>query len=377
MIYHIINSNAFHHVPGIINGILMNAEQTNTGGKKEHFFFLRVLNFSIYTCETNKYTLKIYIDLFIQQNIDNYKFIYKDIDLVLALFRLSHNDQLILHDSQSLWRHPTLFWLLLFFKGNKFRKRVSFILWGVTEKKLRTKNFIHGLLISINDTVFKSFKSIITLTIDDEKKMKDWYGLTNTLVTNYILAKPLNFTEFIKPIPKKTEPVVIMVSHSSHPHNKQIEVFEMLERYKDENIQILCPVSYGDASYRIAIIDTGKKVFGNKFIYIDELLSRDEYHKMLATVDIYISNASVQTGLYGIHVCMFSGKKLFLKDNNLNEVKSIGVYAENIEKINSMNYQEFSKPLEDIDRERNIQLGAERQKHLKDQYIRDWQKIYK
>jgi len=39
MIYHVLNANVFHHVPGIIEHTLQYADKTNINGADEHFFY--------------------------------------------------------------------------------------------------------------------------------------------------------------------------------------------------------------------------------------------------------------------------------------------------------------------------------------------------
>jgi len=377
MIYHLFYAHVYHHVPNIIEGILKNAKQTNIRGIQEHFFLLRVTNSASINLESNSYSLNTYNELFIKYGIVNYCFLYYDYRLIHKILNLCSDDQLILHDNHSLFGRPTLFWVFIYLLRHKLMKRISLVLWSVPETKRLPKNTIHSYLLSITTKSLRSLKNIILLTTDDENKVKEWHRLTNTKVTTYIWAITKVNSNINHEYKKRKSPIKIMVSHSAQPHNQQIEVLKMLEKYKNEDIRIICPLSYGLPSYRKEIIRTGKKIFGNKFEYILEFLPEDEYDKLLESIDIYISNSIIQTGLYVVYFCIGSGEKMYLKGNNLNWVNYLGAHAFNVKDIKQQDYQEFIKPLADDQRQHNIQLSIQRLKLLSTKLIKDWKQIYK
>lgn len=341
MIFHLFNAEVLHHVPFMIESVLKNAPETNSLGIKEHFFLLKLSNNSE---DANfKKNQIVYEDLFKKYNTDNFIFISNSMLFVKYMATLSKEDKLIIHDYQKLFGHVQMFWFLLWIMGKGYRSRVSIILWGVSEKRKKSESMLHSILYKIQSRVFRSFKYVVALTVDDERKILEWHRLSNVLVTNYIIDTYNNFNSLKMPSDDSSSKVKIMVSHSAFSHNNHLEVFELLARFKDEDIQIICPLSYGNNHYREIVIEKGKEIFGDKFLFIDKIIPRSEYNELLSSVSIYISNAGIQTGLYAIAFCICTGKKLYLRDNNFNWMRHLGFIVNNVSELNHISYKEFAK----------------------------------
>ncbi|MBD5134534.1 MAG: TDP-N-acetylfucosamine:lipid II N-acetylfucosaminyltransferase [Lachnospiraceae bacterium] len=109
----------------------------------------------------------------------------------------------------------------------------------------------------------------------------------------------------------------ILVGNSSTPENQHIEMFEKLSYLKEEkDINIICPLSYGDENYREEVIRKGKDIFGNNFIPITEFMDIEKYHNLLSTCDIGIFNNNRQQALGNIWIMLRMGKKLYIRSDN-------------------------------------------------------------
>jgi len=275
------------------------------------------------------------------------------------MFMIESGDRIIIHSTQTLFGRNKLFWLLLFIMGNNFRKRCSIILWGVAEKQKISKNLFSGIFNEIKKIVLKSLRYVVTLSLDDSEKIKDWFKISNVIISGYIRDTYNEFKVYTKLIDESQELKKIMISHSSFSHNYHIEILNLLGRFKDENIEIICPLSYGSIEYREIVIGRGKQIFGDKFKYYDKLLSRSEYNNLLASIDIYISNALMQTGLYVIAFCICAGKKLYLRGNNYNWMTHLGFKVNNVKEIGQLSYNDFINPVEDDWQASNDLLASE------------------
>ena len=67
--------------------------------------------------------------------------------------------------------------------------------------------------------------------------------------------------------------VHIQVGNSADPSNNHLEIFDQLMEYRDQNIFIYAPLSYGDAKNAQTIEKEGLRRFGKKFVAMKELLS--------------------------------------------------------------------------------------------------------
>lgn len=111
------------------------------------------------------------------------------------------------------------------------------------------------------------------------------------------------------------EVVKIVVGNSATKENHHIEVLRMLERFSGENMEIYCPLSYGDVSYGEEVIKEGNKIFGEKFHAVTGWMNKEDYFRFLSTCDIGIFNNDRQQAMGNIMAMLFMGKKIYLRTN--------------------------------------------------------------
>ncbi|MDE6432738.1 MAG: TDP-N-acetylfucosamine:lipid II N-acetylfucosaminyltransferase, partial [Lachnospiraceae bacterium] len=99
-----------------------------------------------------------------------------------------------------------------------------------------------------------------------------------------------DYVFYRKQLKNKDLPIRILVGNSATRENYQVEAFEVLKKYKDEKIEIICPLSYGDEKYRDEVIEKGKQILGDKFVALTEFMEKDKYIELLATCDVAIFN---------------------------------------------------------------------------------------
>lgn len=105
----------------------------------------------------------------------------------------------------------------------------------------------------------------------------------------------------------------ILVGNNTSPTNNHDSIFQMLLPYKEENIKIFCPLSYGTYNdYRDKVIEKGKEYFGERFIPITQFMKPDEYLNFLESIDIAIFNHQRQEGMGVIIQLISLGKIIFM-----------------------------------------------------------------
>ncbi len=97
--------------------------------------------------------------------------------------------------------------------------------------------------------------------------------------------------------------------------NNHIEVLEKLKIYKNEDIKIFVPLSYGDNNYAKEVILKGKNIFGDKFISITELMPLEKYLEFLSQIDIAIFNSNIQIAMGNIITLLGLGKKVYMRND--------------------------------------------------------------
>jgi len=141
---------------------------------------------------------------------------------------------------------------------------------------------------------------------------------------------------------KKTEkaagaPLRILLGNSATATNRHEDAFRLLSKYKNENIEIYAPLSYGNKDYGDRIEAAGKEIFGDKFIAMRDFMDRDKYMDFLGTVDIAVFAHDRQQAVGNIMPLLYLGKKVYISHNistcgYLVDENDIKVYSyENIE----------------------------------------------
>ncbi len=252
-------------------------------------------------------------------------------------------------------------YFLYFFKS--IQKKSTWIEWGADLYLWEYENptFKQKILNYIGRKVREGFPNIgVTFPVNESIYRKQFGGEHRFFYTP--MPNPmseatglLDFIDEQKPeISEKKRPMV-QVAHNSFFFNNHIKLLNMLEQYKEDDIQLLIPLTYGFAgingsfggkAYLKAVDEYAKKMFGEKASVMTKNIPFDEYVKLLWKVDIAVFDFDRPCGLGNMRILLYMGKKVFIPGDNdfykfLTE-KGIQVFDTN--KIPEMTYEEFIAP---------------------------------
>lgn len=368
MIYHFLSGKFLHLTPQILDSILKNAKYTCRNGQNDFIVLIENTGRNIF----NKDRVDAYIQVAKHNAFTNLKFINSRLKLLIYIWSISRTSKIVFHSALDPIVLTITNSLIFIFRMRKKAASISYVCWGNDFgccRKLHVCNsFLKRLVAYIYETVWPWYGHIITLTIKDKELLEGAYKSKNVIVSPYIGDR----MEFYH-VSKINMPIRIMVSHSGWRHNKHIETFEMLKRFKDEDILILCPLCYGDSDYIEEVIETGRRYFGEKFHYFTELMPSDEYTQMLLRNHIYVTGAEIQTGLGALYRNMRGNAKIYLRGNLYESHKKNGYVVYNYDDISTCSFGEFVKPNSDSIFVTNINLYNK----LKiENTVNSWKEIY-
>lgn len=159
--------------------------------------------------------------------------------------------------------------------------------------------------------VIKNIGHLVTYIKGDYELAKQWYGAKGKYHECLMYTSNL-FKEYDVP-EKKLSGVNIMVGNSADPTNNHFDVFDKLEYFKDQNLKIHVPLTYGNKKYAQEVIAEGKRRFGDKFKPITEHMPFENYLKFLGLIDIAIFNHKRQQAMGNTITLIGFGKKVFLR----------------------------------------------------------------
>jgi hypothetical protein len=150
----------------------------------------------------------------------------------------------------------------------------------------------------------------------------------------------LNFEKEIS----TTSDLKFMIGNSGDPSNLHHEMIDYLTRFKNHNIKVFCPLSYGGSKeYRDSIVKLGKSAFGENFVALTSHLGKEEYGRFLNSIDIAIMNHKRQQGLGNILALLYLDKKVFLRSDitSFNYFKRQKCEIFDIQKLKTISYNEL------------------------------------
>ena len=136
----------------------------------------------------------------------------------------------------------------------------------------------------------------------------------------------------------------IVVGNSASSDNCHIELFNMISWLSNYNVEIVCPLAYGEKSYRNTVISEGVRLFGNKISFMTEYMPLRDYISFLNSFDVGIYNTNRQQGLKNIMIMISLGKKVYLRtDTSIwAKLQHLGATVFPIESLLGININVFS-----------------------------------
>lgn len=137
---------------------------------------------------------------------------------------------------------------------------------------------------------------------------------------------------------------LFLLGNSATPTNRHMTIIDKLAQYMEFDFEVICPLSYGDESYRDAVIEHGARMLGNKFIPLLELMDVDAYQELLAKISVGFINSNRQQGMGNIYILLGTGAKVFLGSQTpmwdyFN--KEVGVSVFDISQVGIVNFEKL------------------------------------
>lgn len=189
------------------------------------------------------------------------------------------------------------------------------VMWGgdLYTYKLGEKNWKWKVKEFFRRPVIKNMGHLVTYISGDVELARQWYGAKGQY--HECLMYTSNLYKELKLEPKTCNTLNIQVGNSADPSNNHIEVLEKLLPYKDQDIKIFVPLSYGDQQHAEKVIRLGREWFGNKFQPLTDFMPFDDYLKFLGDIDIAVFNHHRQQGMGNTITLLGLGKAVYMRSD--------------------------------------------------------------
>lgn len=248
-------------------------------------------------------------------------------------------------------------------------KRCYWVVWGgdLYSFQLGKRDFKWWRNEVFRRFVIKRLGHFITYIRGDYELAQKWYGAKGVWHECFMYPSNLYQEPPVQNTPH--EGINILLGNSADPSNNHIDALEKLRPYATENIQIYCPLSYGDVEYAKNVASYGKSIFGEKFIPLLEFMRFDDYKKLLAKIDIAIFNHKRQQGMGNITTLLGMGKKVFMRSDitSYHAIRTLGALVYDVEHLDLL-------PLDENHSSSNSKIIANYFSRIN--LVKSWQKIY-
>lgn len=207
--------------------------------------------------------------------------------------------------------------LLLSWFPSIARKSI-WIPWGgdLYWHRFRKRTFGNEVIMPFRSHFIRMLYGIATMTRGDYEAAVDWYGTEAKHIESApnIFAFEKSDLDRIKPKKRASNEIVVQIGNSGDPTNEHFEMMDWLAPFRDRNLRIYAPLSYGNAEYIGKVISRGQSLFGDRFTPFMTLMPFHEYNQYLASLDVLILNHRRQQGFGNVAISLYLGTKVFLRN---------------------------------------------------------------
>lgn len=268
--------------------------------------------------------------------------------ILSVLMSAGGNDELVIH---GLFNNHVI--CFLYFYRKLLKRRCSIVMWGADlyeHRNLSNEKFPHKafFLEIFRKYIFQNVKQLAFDMPTDYTLMQEWYGTQRDVL--YITYPQLIDRDTIKrareqkEINNKRSTINILIGNSATDTNRHVEIFEWIKKYKDEDVKIFCPLSYGDVTYAKKIADIGEKTFGDKFVPLLDFLDTKKYINLMSNIDVAIFHNNRQQAMGNITLASCLGSKVYISQQTSmwrQYVEAGGCHFYKTEDIPNMDFEDF------------------------------------
>ena len=200
-------------------------------------------------------------------------------------------------------------------------KKCCWIVWGgdiyIHEKA--NKSAMEKLVERMKRFIIPRIPYVATLVDADYGLAQKWYGAAGKQLP-IIYPVPSSNQSLMESLPKTKhqglDGISILLGNSATETNQHFQALDWLARFRDENIRVYLPLSYGSGdfhAYAQKVIDYAVELFGDKVYPVTEQMSGDDYLRFLNDMDVGLFNNNRQQAMGNISQLILCGAKVYIR----------------------------------------------------------------
>lgn len=215
--------------------------------------------------------------------------------------------------------------------------KTCWIVWGGDVYQYQQKNtgFRVWLLVVLRKLLVHVIPEVVSATPGDGDLVRRWYGFQGKY--SNIFTYPNSIVTGLKRAKRQEgSPLKILLGNSATHSNHHLDAMEKLHALDDGQMQIFCPLAYGDQVVARQVIETGQSLFGDRFRPMESLTPYDDYQSFLSTIDIAVFNHDRQQAMGTTRALLALGVKVYLRPNTttFQHLSDLGICVFDLDKMN-------------------------------------------
>lgn len=188
---------------------------------------------------------------------------------------------------------------------------------------IENKNKKRLLLEAVRRIFFRRQLMIVSPFLHDYELACRWYGVRAEPMEAFY---PFTPAEEVKVKPNSDEKVVLLGGCGKRLE-EHIDMLAKVRVLGIENIKVFCPLYSGRKQYVADVIESGKILFGDKFVPVTEKLSPLKYSILLNSVDVAVFGGYRELDSSSVISLIGLGKKVYLNSMSslYDYVNSMGI----------------------------------------------------
>jgi hypothetical protein len=228
--------------------------------------------------------------------------------VIMLFYQAWKADKIILHNLSD----PRI--VMILFLQPWTLKKCYWIIWGsdLYAYQAGNRNWRWHFKEIFRSYVISRIGHLVTSVEGDVELARKWYRATGSY--HECIVYTSNLYKISSRSTKSSGRINIQIGNSADPENNHLDLFARLKHFRDEDILIYVPLSYGGSKkYRDLVIEAGNSAFGLKFKALTELLPYRDYLELLATIDVAVFDHKRQQAMGNIVTLLGLGRKVYLK----------------------------------------------------------------
>jgi dTDP-N-acetylfucosamine:lipid II N-acetylfucosaminyltransferase len=157
---------------------------------------------------------------------------------------------------------------------------------------------------------------------------------------------------------QKNNKTVIWLGNSDTETNNHLDAIKALTPLKREDVEILCPLSYGNLTYGDFIDSRGKKIFAGKWRGLRQFIPLADYLQLQKNVDVVVMYHNRTQAGFNTFGFLKMGKKVYLKNQSTiyQFLKAHGIIVFDANDIKNLTFSELRRPLQEFQAQTNNEI---------------------